>query len=466
MDLQSFVDGWGAMTCVISVENLGNGRYGEIRIVTGNQAYIDSIEKPVPGVQMLVSKFEPNSLYTKYFPKDLNFEQYSYRAAVEKKCLHSYAKPERMDIWFNMTFLPVAYEEGNLCYCTYTMEIDHEPDSERLSNMSADIAGRVLETCITLRGSHDFNHSMQLVIDDIRDLCKADHCAILLLDSYERKCNLLCESYDPAVRPSLNDFLDDKFYDIADTWKDVIAGSNCIIVRNEQDMEVVRERSPLWYESLTGAKVDSIVLFPLKFRDELLGYIWALNFDPDYSSKIKEVLETTTFILSSEINNYLLLDRLKILSSKDMLTGVMNRNEMNNYVEKLSNGKGGTSVGVIFADLNGLKRINDDYGHPAGDKLLKDAAKALEEVFRADEIFRAGGDEFTIISIGITEEELNSRADKIREVSEKYDDLVFALGVCYDSDKNNVRMALRLADERMYADKKEYYKNHPEKKRT
>ena len=59
---------------------------------------------------------------------------------------------------------------------------------------------------------------------------------------------------------------------------------------------------------------------------------------------------------------------------------------MNNYVDKLSreNNPKGISVGVIFADLNGLKRVNDDYGHTMGDTLLKNAAKALEEGRFAD----------------------------------------------------------------------------------
>ena len=56
---------------------------------------------------------------------------------------------------------------------------------------------------------------------------------------------------------------------------------NCIIVKNEQDFEVVKERNPIWYDSISKENVDSIVLFPLKFRGELLGYIWACNFDPD-----------------------------------------------------------------------------------------------------------------------------------------------------------------------------------------
>ena len=468
MDIKSFCDGFGAMTCVVSVENLGNGKYGKIRIVNGNEPYIASIENPAPGVEMLVRKFIPNSEYTDYLTRDLNFEDYCYRAAVEKKCLHSYARPERMPgIWFNMTFLPVAYEEGNLCFCTYTMEINFEADSKTLSNISAEVASSVLETCIKLRGAIDFKKTMNEVIADIRDLCGAEHCCILLMDHFERSCSVLCEAFsDNTDLLPMENYLDDKFYDIADSWTDVIAGSNCIVAKNEQDMEVVRERNPIWHKSLTDAGAQRIVLFPLKFRDELLGYIWAINFKAENAPKIKETLETTTFIISSEIYNNLLMDRLKILSSKDMLTGVMNRNEMNNYVDKLSAVEDSEpiSVGTIFTDLNGLKIVNDEKGHVAGDKLLKAAANALEEVFDESCIFRAGGDEFTIIVIGISEEELKKDIELIRAAEEKYD-VSFAIGASFASDRKNVRAALRKADEEMYADKKRYYELHPDKKR-
>ena len=64
MDFKSFVEMIGVMTCIISVETKDDGSYGEIRIVTGNQAYINSIEHSNPEMpQMLTSKFVPNSLY-------------------------------------------------------------------------------------------------------------------------------------------------------------------------------------------------------------------------------------------------------------------------------------------------------------------------------------------------------------------------------------------------------------------
>jgi diguanylate cyclase (GGDEF)-like protein len=148
-----------------------------------------------------------------------------------------------------------------------------------------------------------------------------------------------------------------------------------------------------------------------------------------------------------------------------MLTGVMNRNEMNNYVDDLLKDTSGKSVGVLFADLNGLKVVNDNDGHAAGDTLLKSAASALMDVFSVRNIFRAGGDEFVVILTAITEEQLNKKVEALRKASEKYDDLVFAIGSAYEDDVQNVRTALRLADERMYVDKKHYYELHPEKKR-
>ena len=74
MDLQSFVDRINSMTCAISVERKKDGGHGVIRIVTGNKAYIDSIEDPnhMSSSEMLNNKFIPNCEYTRYIPQDNN----------------------------------------------------------------------------------------------------------------------------------------------------------------------------------------------------------------------------------------------------------------------------------------------------------------------------------------------------------------------------------------------------------
>ena len=464
MDFQIVTDSFDAMTCVMSVEDLGNGRYGDIRIVTGNKPYIDSIERPMAGVEMLVSQFVPNSLYTEYFTKDLNFEDFCYRAAVEKKCLHSYVHPDRFDVWFNLTFLPLAYEEENLRYCTYTMEINQTPDSAKMSSISGEIASSVLETCIMLRSARDFRTGMQDVICDIRKICAANRCCVLLIDTVQQSCSILCEDLaDSTQQKSMAEIMDDSFYSIVMSWEHTISGSNCLIVKNEQDMEVVKLRNPQWYQSLKENHVSTLALFPLKFGNQLLGYIWATNFDAANAIKIKEAMEVTTFILGSEISNHLMLQQLQILSSQDMLTGVQNRNQMNNFVEALSNGsifrKG--PVAVIFTDLNGLKMVNDVEGHEAGDRILQKAACALRDVFKPDEIFRAGGDEFIVIVTGIEQAELEEKIQALHQAEETYGNISFAIGYDVEENVRNVRKALQEADVLMYEDKKAHYQKHP-----
>ena len=71
---------------------------------------------------MLREEFIPGSEYTDYLTRDLNFEDFCYRAAVEKKCLHSYVQPERMGVWLNMVFLPLETDRDDLSYCIYLME--------------------------------------------------------------------------------------------------------------------------------------------------------------------------------------------------------------------------------------------------------------------------------------------------------------------------------------------------------
>ena len=469
MKFQEVADSIKAMTCIVSVEKLEDGGVGKIRIVTGNKAYTDSIEHPMDGMSMLHDKFIPNQEYTEYLPRDLNFEDYCYRAAVEKKCLHSYAHPDRYDYWLNMTFMPLWPDDGNICYCSYSMEINFKADTAKISNLSGDIAAAVLENCITVRGASDFRKAMDDVVKSIRLLCKAERCCLMLMDHENRLCDVLgYDCSDNSSKTLVSDAIHNTLYEIASTWEStVIAGSNCLIAKNESDMEVVKERNLEWYESLKQSGVENIVLFPLKSRTELLGYMWAVNFDSTETPKIKEALESTTFVLSSEIENYLLLDQLKMLSSRDMLTGVNNRNEMNNIVDKYANAIKAASgaLGVIFVDINGLKNVNDEEGHAAGDMLLKRAANALCEVFDWRDIYRAGGDEFAIILHDSTEEKLVQFSADVKTAAARYEGVSFAVGHCMTDEKTNIHDALHIADERMYEDKKKYYEENPDKVR-
>ena len=176
------------------------------------------------------------------------------------------------------------------------------------------------------------------------------------------------------------------------------------------------------------------------------------------------MLELSTFFIASEIANYQLMKQLEYLSTVDVLTGCKNRNAMNNAVNDIISGKTvmKEEYAVIFADLNGLKRVNDEKGHNAGDRLLRTAAAILSQTFYECDVYRAGGDEFMLMVPGLSEEVLKERFIKINSGIDT--DVHFAFGYYFVKNGEDIRSAMRLADERMYMDKNEYYTQHPEKK--
>jgi diguanylate cyclase (GGDEF)-like protein len=438
--------------CVISVRKTATG-YDEIRIVDGNDKYLASFKTEDDYYN--TNQFIPNSIYTKYLEKNLNFEDYCYRSAVKKELLHSYAYPEHYKAWFHMLFIPLEYETNELSYCLYIMEINDVFNPENLANSTGEFDNNVLKSTLQMANTKDFKSSLKSVTREIRKLCNAAFCCILLVDELKEEFDVAAEDRDlNSDRLTMNEYIDNDFYDLVKSWDDTIGNSNCIIIDDEMKMDYVKNKNPKWYESLTKNGIDSLVLFRLKSGNDQIGYMWVSNFKADDSTKIKELLEMTTFILGYEIGNKLLVDKLTTLSSIDVLTGLYNRNKMNSYMIEMNELR--DPIGVVFLDINGLKQVNDIEGHLAGDNLIKRASKLLKKVFKGSYIFRAGGDEFVVIIKDACKEEIENKLGILKKESKKYN-VSFAYGYSITDDSKEIDKILKEADANMYNNKREFY---------
>lgn len=124
------------------------------------------------------------------------------------------------------------------------------------------------------------------------------------------------------------------------------------------------------------------------------------------------VLDITDKILSRET--------LKQLAEHDGLTGVLNRETaMQRVIEKRAHGTGKCSV--LLIDIDDFKGINDSYGHPFGDEVLKHLASHLEQALRENDIVaRIGGDEFAAFIVGLGD------SDRLRYLVKRIHELAFA----------------------------------------
>lgn len=154
----------------------------------------------------------------------------------------------------------------------------------------------------------------------------------------------------------------------------------------------------------------------------------------------------------------------KHISETDGLTGLKNRYSMDRFVESKTGQKTPNAWSVVMIDINGLKVVNDNIGHDAGDELIKGAADCLVNVFEGyGEIYRTGGDEFVIISL-CEEEMVKSMIDKLRDETNKWrgkmvSELSLSIGLAaHQSNPDSTFLELlKIADNEMYKDKNAYY---------
>ena len=113
------------------------------------------------------------------------------------------------------------------------------------------------------------------------------------------------------------------------------------------------------------------------------------------------------------------------------------------------------SVGVVFADINGLKEVNDVLGHGAGDELIASVAKIITDIFPEARKYRFGGDEFLILDFDTDETVFN---EEIERLTGSWDDTYSAsVGGVWMEHAKDFEKNVAVADERMYQDKKRYY---------
>ena len=359
----------------------------------------------------------------------------------------------------------VAETDTKTVYCLYILEYADNIETDSMSQHSADVSAAVTNISIKLHEEQDFYKAMAETAAEIKQICGADRCSIFTVDKSSQKCRLI--NPEGVQEETLKEFaaeMECSPYEISEHWEEDLELSDCLIL---EDLKVIEERDPLWYRSLCRHNIKNIILYEIRSKQTLVGFIWAADYDTTKMIRIKNTLELTAFLLAAVIQNHQLISRLEVKSQIDGLTQLLSRNAMNERLDKLAAGETARpeTLGVIFADLNGLKAVNDREGHDAGDKLLTKAAALLKIAFSDYDIYRAGGDEFVVLCPNAAEKRLVEMVSQLRRLADNTSDVNFAVGIEYCTGNYDIYRAMQEADGKMYRDKAEFYRLHPEKDR-
>ena len=195
-------------------------------------------------------------------------------------------------------------------------------------------------------------------------------------------------------------------------WLPSFDQRGCIVI---EDVETLKDIDPAEYEFLRSQSVHSLVAAPMEMDGTLTGYLGVDNPLPDHMSNIASLLQTLCYFLMLAWRHAQSQKQLSQLSYYDRLTSFYNRNRYIEDTKDLSSTE--VSVGIVYLDVNGLKDINDQYGHEYGDKVLVECARRMRSVFMGADFYRIGGDEFVIICPGMEKDVFHS---KLRELKAQF----------------------------------------------
>jgi diguanylate cyclase (GGDEF)-like protein/PAS domain S-box-containing protein len=151
--------------------------------------------------------------------------------------------------------------------------------------------------------------------------------------------------------------------------------------------------------------------------------------------------------------------QLEQANTHDSMTGLYNRAYFDREFNRLQYSMR-LPVSIIVIDVDGLKEVNDMKGHKAGDRLITSVASILKEAFRGDDtVARVGGDEFSILLPETGEDAILVLVKRLHRCQARFNDanpdfqVHFSTGSATAFKGDHIPQALKLADERMYAEK-------------
>lgn len=202
-------------------------------------------------------------------------------------------------------------------------------------------------------------------------------------------------------------------------------------------------------------------LYKIDGREKLIIAVY--DVDKTYRKKLKDA-QTLKSVRERQAELEEETQLLDKAAHRDIMTGLYNRRAYEAYVDDLKGRPDRDDFVYVSLDVNGLKAINDDLGHEAGDELITGAAFCMKKVLgEYGSIYRHGGDEFSAI--------LHTPEDKLKQLFEKFDEeleayegkLINEISVSYgwviksETGDITIEEMSKIADQRMYEAKNRHY---------
>ncbi|WP_418414255.1 diguanylate cyclase [Blautia sp.] len=308
----------------------------------------------------------------------------------------------------------------------------------------------ILNKCIAeLISGEDEDAAISNLLRIISGYFDGDRSYIVQIDE---KRNVCTNTYEYAMNgvTAEKDNLQEVPMEMLDIWMDSFRKNGLYYIP-----DIEEEQGQPYYETLKMQDITRLLAVPLNSDGKIIGFLGVDN--PRLHYEDHTLLSSIQYFLTDSLKAKERKACLQYMSYRDMLTTLYNRNR---YIQILEGMQAKTVIktGVAYIDINGLKRVNDLYGHEAGDRLIINTARSMLAIL-PENAYRVGGDEFVLICFDMDEKIFRS---KVRDICDSIaaKRISVSVGVVWEESSSELETMLRRADDLMYAEKKKYYEKH------
>ncbi len=203
--------------------------------------------------------------------------------------------------------------------------------------------------------------------------------------------------------------------------------------------------------------MENMLLVPLYQQDHTLsGFVGVTNRrngNEDY-----RLLTAVTRFVEESFSVHTITQELKKFNEIDQLTGCYNRKRYGLYLRELQENPP-EKLGILFVNLNGLRRTNEFFGYEVGDVQILKALSQLKQYFSQD-FYRISGDEFIAFCPDVEETPFHSQVEQLQNQLHDNNNNSFSVGSAWYEGSYDIMNLVATADTVMYINKQEYYCNH------
>ena len=423
--------------CVFKVLTDPFGTVKDMMFLFANERYAQLVKKT--SAELIGSTY-----YSVVTNRDEDWLKYSYQAAMLRQSTIVRTYNSDFDKWFEFWAVPV-YQKGFCAFIIHDVTVAKKDEDDKILKRNSN---NLVIGCAKELSSAEFGKGIKKVLKILGESIEADR--VFIIETQDKEIKAMHEwinGTSSSTLPSKKDFENNDFITM---WNSQLKGKNLVVINDTHEIQKVND---IVYKAVLAGRIQRYIVAKVRDKDDVIGYLVADNYANALPLNVAEVIESAAIFISYEIRNRKLTSEMMYLGSHDALTGLGNRYALNQTLGLLAGMS--VSVGVCYVDINGLKTVNDEKGHEAGDEMIKQAANAFGSVFKKKYCYRIGGDEFIAIIPGIEEEKFNELVKKMR--NKKVD---MAIGSVWSKNSGEINKAIQQADEAMYDDKTDYYENH------